>query len=130
MYSKTTDSIRVTVETQFLEDQSSPGDGHYVWAYHIRIENLGAVSVRLKTRYWEVTDGNGETHKVYGEGVVGELPALDPGDVFEYTSGVPLTTPSGIMTGNYQMITDLGDHMKVEIPVFSLDSPYETKSIH
>jgi ApaG protein len=130
MYSKITDSIRVTVETQFLEDQSESDEDHYVWAYHVSIENLGLMSVQLKTRHWEITDGNGQVHKVYGDGVVGEQPTLDAGDIFEYTSGVPLTTPSGIMTGYYQMTTDLGDNIQVDIPAFSLDSPYDLKSIH
>ena len=129
-YTKTTDNIRVSVETQFLDDQSAPADDHYVWAYHISIENLSEISIQLKTRYWEVTDGNGQIHKVHGEGVVGEQPNLEPGDTFEYTSGVPLTTPSGMMTGNYQVVTNLGDTLNVQIPLFSLDSPYETKSIH
>ena len=125
MYSSTTDSITVTVEPVYLDDQSEPDDNHFVWAYHVRIENNGKQTVQLRTRYWQITDGRGRVQEVRGDGVVGEQPVLEPGDVFEYTSGTPLATPSGIMVGSYKMRTDDGDLLNVDIPAFSLDSPYE-----
>ncbi len=125
MYSSTTSSITVTVEPIYLDDQSEPDDNHYVWAYHVRIENNGEKTVQLRTRYWRITDALGRVQEVRGDGVVGEQPVLQPGDVFEYTSGTPLPTPSGIMVGSYKMRADDGHLMDVDIPAFSLDSPYE-----
>ena len=130
MYTQTTQSICVTVEPQFLEDQSSPDEDVYVWAYQVSIENQGNVSVVLKSRQWEITDSLGQVHQVMGDGVVGENPSLEPGESFEYTSGVPLTTPSGIMRGTYKMRTELGDLIDVIIPSFSLDSPYDKGMVH
>src|SRR5690349_22802887 len=87
MYSETTRSIKVTVKPFYLEDQSSPGDNHYVWAYHVRIENHGGETVQLRRRHWRITDGLGRVQEVRGPGVVGEQPVLQPGGTYEYTSG-------------------------------------------
>ena len=130
MYSSTTRSIRVTVEPTFLEDQSSPSEDHYVWAYQVTIENAGEQTVKLLKRYWNITDAMGRVHEVRGEGVVGEQPTLTPGDAFEYTSGTPLGTPSGIMVGSYQMETPAGEQFDIEIPAFSLDSPYQARQLN
>lgn len=126
MYSTTTRSIKVTVKPHFLEDQSSPVDDHFVWAYRVRIENQGGETVRLRQRHWRITDGMGRVQEVRGPGVVGEQPVLAPGQSFEYTSGTPLSTPSGIMVGTYQMETGSGEHFDVDIPAFSLDSPHQS----
>ena len=125
-YSETTRSITVTVEPTYLEDQSSPTEDRYVWAYHVRIENNGAETVQLRRRHWRITDGLGRTQEVRGPGVVGEQPILGPGQSFEYTSGTPLTTPSGIMVGSYEMETRQGENFLIAIPAFSLDSPHQT----
>lgn len=125
MYSATTNAITVTVNPVYLEDQSEPEDGHFVWAYQVRIENNGRTTVQLRSRYWNITDANGLVHEVRGDGVVGEQPILEPGEVFEYTSGTPLQTPSGIMVGSYQMETEDGDWIDVDVPAFSLDSPHQ-----
>jgi len=85
MYSETTRSIKVTVEPFYLEDQSSPVEDHYVWAYHVRIENRGRETVQLRSRYWRITDNRGQVQEVRGPGVVGEQPVLRPGESFEYT---------------------------------------------
>ena len=124
MYHETTRSIRVTVEPFYLEDQSSPSDNHFVWAYQVRIENLGTDTVQLVNRYWRITDSLGRVQEVRGAGVVGEQPTLKPGESFEYTSGTPLPTPSGIMVGSYEMETAQGARFDVAVPAFSLDSPY------
>ena len=126
MYSETTRSIKVTVEPFYLEDQSSPTEDHYVWAYHVRIENCGRETVQLRSRYWRITDNRGQVQEVRGPGVVGEQPVLGPGESFEYTSGTPLPTPSGIMVGAYHMETRGGESFAVRIPAFSLDSPHQT----
>ena len=125
MYSETTHSITVTVEPTFLEDRSSPADHHYVWAYKVRIENKGGETVQLRRRYWRITDAIGRVQEVRGPGVVGEQPILHPGQSFEYTSGTPLNTPSGIMVGTYDMETRDGRSFAVAIPAFSLDSPHQ-----
>ena len=126
MYSEITRDIRITVEPVYLEDQSSPQENHFVWAYHVRIENTGRETVQLRTRYWRITDSYGRVQEVHGPGVVGEQPRLEPGDAFEYTSGTPLTAPSGIMSGSYQMETEAGERFDVTVPAFSLDSPHQT----
>jgi len=124
-YSATTRSIKVVVKPFYLEDQSSPPEDHYVWAYHVRIENHGPETVQLRRRHWRITDALGRMQEVKGAGVVGEQPILKPGEAFEYTSGTPLPTPSGIMVGSYEMETKAGESFAVAIPAFSLDSPHQ-----
>ncbi len=123
MYRARTRDIEVTVEPAYLSDRSAPAKGQYFWAYTITITNSGPRTVQLMTRHWIITDATGRTQEVRGEGVVGEQPLLPPGETFEYTSGVPLPTASGFMTGSYQMVDDSGERFDIEIPVFSLDSP-------
>ena len=125
MYEQQTRQIKVTVKPFYLEDQSSPDENHFVWAYHVRIENGGQDTVQLRNRYWRITDAMGRVQEVRGPGVVGEQPVLNPGDDFEYTSGTPLQTPSGIMVGTYQMEASDGEYFDVDIPAFSLDSPHQ-----
>ncbi len=123
MYTATTNHISVTVYPLYLDDQSVPEEDHYVWAYTIQIENHGEKTVQLINRYWHITDATGGVQEVQGAGVVGEQPVLEPGEVFQYTSGASLHTPSGIMQGHYEMVTTDGDEFAIEIPPFSLDSP-------
>lgn len=125
MYEATTDGIKVTVRPMFLEEQSEPSDNHYVWAYHVTIENLGDRTVQLVNRHWRITDAKGIVQEVRGPGVVGEQPVLASGESFEYTSGTPLSTPSGVMMGTYQMEGPNGAMFDVTVPAFSLDSPHE-----
>jgi len=105
---ETTRDITVTVRPVFLENRSSPLEHQFFWAYFIRIQNNGGEAVRLMRRYWRITDSLGRVHEVRGDGVVGQQPMIEPGETFEYDSGTPLTTPSGIMVGSYQMMTDSG----------------------
>ena len=130
MYERTTRGIRVKVRPNFLESQSDPDDGRFVWAYTVRIENNSSDAVRLRTRYWRITDAKGLTEEVSGAGVVGEQPVIKPGEGYEYTSGAPLATPSGMMVGRYGMETATGETFEVDIPAFSLDSPHEQRKIH
>lgn len=124
-YAETTAGITVEVEPQFLEEQSSPGDGHYVWAYSVRIANNSGEGVQLLSRHWQITDALGRTQEVRGPGVVGEQPHIAPGEAFEYASGAPLATASGMMVGSYELITADGRHFEVAVPAFSLDSPHQ-----
>lgn len=130
MYQKTTRSIQVTVIPLYLNEQSDPHENRYFWAYQVSLENRGSETVQLLTRYWQITDANGKVLEVRGDGVVGEQPILHPNEVFEYTSGTPLSTPSGIMVGRYQMKTSDGESFEVEIPAFSLDSPHDPRQVH
>ncbi len=130
LYSATTHDIRITVHPVFLEEQSAPSESRYVWAYHVVIENQGQETVQLLNRTWRITDALGQLKEVQGPGVVGEQPVLAPGERFEYTSGTPLPTPSGIMVGSYEMQRPNGSLFDAAIPAFSLDSPYETKRIN
>ncbi len=125
MYQAETRSIVISVSPKYLEDQSDPETGHYVWTYHVKIENRGQEGVQLRSRHWRITDTTGICHEVRGPGVVGVEPVIQPGEVFEYTSGTPLSTPSGLMFGTYQMETVSGERFDAVIPAFSLDSPHQ-----
>ncbi|MDR6754971.1 ApaG protein [Mycoplana sp. BE70] len=130
MYRALTRDIEVTVEPYFLEEQSDPDDSRYVWGYRIVIANHSDATVRLMTRYWHITDQNGLVDEVSGPGVVGEQPVLGPGDTYEYSSGCPLDTPSGVMFGHYQMETTSGEAFEVTIPAFSLDAPGQSRTLN
>jgi ApaG protein len=130
-YEETTREVRVSVRSYFLADQSRPDDNHFVWAYRVRIENQGAMPVKLLRRTWHITDARGRTQHVHGPGVVGEQPLLGPGQSFEYTSGTPLDTPSGFMVGVYHMVVPAsGENFDVAVPAFSLDSPHQDGRVH
>lgn len=130
MYTAVTRNIQVTVLPEFLAGQSDPQEGRYVWAYTIEIANMGDIDVQLTARHWEITDASGHVEHVRGPGVVGEQPVLKPGEAFRYRSGCPLATPSGIMLGSYRMIDADGRAFDVEIPPFSLDSPYAKRVLN
>ena len=122
-YTAITRGIAVSVEPSYLEARSSPGSSQYFWAYRVIIENQGRETVQLLNRHWMITNARGELTEVKGPGVVGEQPVLKPGESYEYTSGAPLYTPSGMMGGAYQMESDSGECFDIEIPTFSLDLP-------
>jgi len=109
MYRTVTRTIEVKVAPRFLPDRSSPENGYFFWAYTITLTNLGSETVQLKTRHWRITDALGRLQEVRGAGVIGKEPVLKPGEDFEYTSGVPLPTPSGFMAGTYGMVTAAGE---------------------
>jgi ApaG protein len=130
MYHAITEQVHVSVRPQFLENQSQPDEGRYMWSYTITVENHGVETITLRTRHWVITDGLGRRQDVQGDGVVGEQPTLMPGQRFEYTSGCPLQTPSGMMVGSYGMVTATGRAFDVAIPAFSLDSPHDRHSVN
>ena len=123
LYTAITRGIAVSVEPAYLEAESSPGSSQYFWAYRVIIENQGREAVQLLSRHWMITNARGELTEVKGPGVVGEQPVLKPGESYEYTSGAPLNTPSGMMGGAYQMESESGVRFDIEIPTFSLDRP-------
>ena len=130
MYRATTRGIEVTVEPAFSEERSALDSGAYFWTYTIEIVNRSAETVQLINRQWRIVDALGKTFEVEGPGVVGEQPVLDPGESFRYTSGVPLATPSGMMSGSYEMRTGSGELFEAEVPAFSLDVPDATPTIN
>ena len=123
MYRAVTRQIEVTVEPNFLPERSAVDRGQYFWSYTITITNFGSETVQLKRRHWIITDANGRQQEIRGDGVIGEQPVLAPGERHKYTSGVPLTTASGFMTGRYQMVSESGEQFEIEVPTFSLDGP-------
>jgi ApaG protein len=129
-YEEITRDIKIAVEPNFLEDQSEPEESRYLWSYRVIIENKSALTVQLLSRYWRITDARGRIHEVRGEGVIGEQPVIAPGRAYEYTSGAPLETASGFMTGTYHMRASTGENFEVGIPMFALESPYEAHRMH
>ena len=124
MYEQVTEGIRVLVTPQFLPDESAPEESRFMWAYTIEINNLSHRTVQLINRYWRIVDGRGGVQEVRGEGVVGKQPTLMPGEGFAYTSGCPLTTPSGMMGGHYEMVdVSSGEDFIAVVPTFALESP-------
>ena len=129
-YRAVTRRIEVKATPRFMPERSSPENGYFFWAYTIMLTNLGEETVQLKTRHWRITDAHGRLQEVRGAGVVGEQPVLKPGQHFEYTSGVPLHTPSGFMVGTYGMVTEAGASFDIDIPAFSLDSSHAERTIN
>jgi ApaG protein len=130
IYQESTHDVVVAVSPEYLPDHSDPDEGRFVWAYHVRIENHGATAVQLLYRHWRIADGIGGAHDVVGDGVVGEQPVLEPGDSYTYSSGTPLATASGFMSGRFNMIRADGLRFDVEVPAFSLDGFDRPSSVH
>jgi len=123
MDTPTAPKINISVDTSYLESQSDSEDDRYVFAYTVTIQNHGTIPAKLMTRHWIITDANGKTQEVKGQGVVGEQPHLKPGEGFQYTSGTMLETPVGTMHGSYQMVTDEGVEFEADIDLFTLSAP-------
>ena len=130
MYEAVTREIRVRVTPAYLEDKSTPTEGYFFWAYKVDIVNEGHEPVQLRSRFWRIIDAVGRSEEVRGPGVVGQTPTIQPGECFSYTSGCPLTTPSGIMSGSYQMSSARSTLFDIVIPAFSLDSPFAIRSVN
>ena len=120
----TTRGIRIQVQSFYDEERSSPSESYYFFAYRVRISNVGGETAQLVSREWIITDGNGDTQRIQGPGVVGEQPVLAPGEEFEYTSFCPLPTPVGAMHGSYLMALPNGENFEAEIAPFSLAMPH------
>ena len=130
MYEAITHGIRINVSPQYLENESSPEEQRYFWAYTIIIKNESENTVQLRSRYWHITDSRGRVQEVRGPGVVGETPTLKPGESFSYTSGCPLSEPSGIMVGKFTMVDQNDETFDVDVPAFSLDSPTSHNTVN
>lgn len=130
VYKKQTDSIYVTAAPEYQNSRSLPFENIHIWSYHICIENKSSHTVQLINRHWQIIDAGGQVRDVIGAGVIGQQPVLEPGDKFEYTSDTSLTTPSGMMLGTYEMLTNTGEMLTIEIPTFSLDCPHIKESMN
>ena len=119
-----TNNVRVEVESQYAPERSQPLQNEWFFHYTVRITNEGDDTIQLLSRHWIITDATGQMQEVRGPGVVGEQPVLGPGEAFQYKSGCPLKTSTGVMHGTYQMVTESGDHFDVEIAPFALHEPY------
>jgi len=115
--------ISIEVATDYVQEQSEPDVGRYVFAYTITIANMGDRAAQLLSRHWVITDANGKVQEVSGDGVVGEQPRLNPGESFRYSSGAVLETPVGAMQGRYRMQADNGTNFDAPIPPFTLAVP-------
>lgn len=115
--------ISIEVVTDYIDDQSEPDVGRYVFGYTITISNRGNIPAKLLSRHWVITDANGKVQEVSGDGVVGEQPNLSPGEKFSYSSGAVLETPVGAMQGCYRMEAENGTSFDAPIPPFTLAVP-------
>lgn len=115
--------VDVSAKTFYIEEQSEPEAGRFVFAYTITINNSGDVAARLTHRHWHITDANGSVEEVHGEGVIGKQPYLKPGETFQYSSGAVIKTPVGAMQGYYDMLCDDGSHFRATINPFTLSVP-------
>jgi ApaG protein len=126
MQTRVTNGIKVSVISKYEPDYSSPVQQHYVFTYRIFIENKSEYTVQLLARHWYIYDSNGKVIEVQGEGVIGQQPVLEPGEIHQYVSGSNLKTSMGKMKGHYLMerVFD-GAKFEVEIPEFSLIVPFK-----
>ena len=121
-----TKNVVIRVEPEYLSEQSNPYDSRFFWAYTVEIDNQGIEDLTVTERFWQIADSRGQVHEVRGNGVVGENPVVKPGEIFRYTSGAPLSAPSGMMRGTYTVKEAIsGKSYDVNIPAFTLDSPHE-----
>jgi ApaG protein len=125
LYEQRTDDVVIRVEPEFLAEQSNPRDSRFIWAYTVEIDNQSEHDLTVTERFWQIADSRGQVQEVRGDGVVGETPTVKAGTVFRYTSGAPLTAPSGMMRGSYRMTAEGGESFEVAVPTFLLDSPHE-----
>ncbi len=125
LYEQRTKDVIIRVEPEFLAEQSSAVDSRFIWAYTVEIDNQGEKDLTVTERFWQIADSRGQVQEVRGAGVVGEKPVVRPGEIFRYTSGAPLTAPSGMMRGTYKVQDTDGESYDVDIPTFLLDSPHE-----
>ncbi len=124
-YEQRTDDVIVRVVPEFLAEQSNPSDSRFIWAYSVEIDNQSDRDLTVTDRFWQIADSSGQVQEVRAAGVVGETPMVKSGETFRYTSGAPLTAPSGMMRGSYTMRTESGESFDIIVPTFLLDSPHE-----
>lgn len=126
----TTNDVKVAVSPEYLENHSDPDSSQFVWAYHVEIENASQDTIQILSRHWRITDSNGNSQEIVGDGLVGQKPTLRPGETFDYSSGTPLTTSSGFMSGTFHAISEKSGRFEITVPAFALDDPLGAKKLH
>jgi ApaG protein len=119
--------IEVRVVSVFRPEESRLSDleeKHYVFSYHVEIENQGHRPLQLLSRHWWILDGNDRVREVEGDGVVGQQPLISPGETFTYSSYCVLPTPTGVMRGKYFLVAGDGERVEAVIPTFHLSAPH------
>ena len=129
-YEQRTKNVIVRVEPEFLAEQSNPAESRFIWAYTVEIDNQSGRDITVTDRFWQIADSSGHVQEVRAAGVVGETPNVKAGEVFRYTSGAPLTAPSGMMRGSYTVRSESGECFDIIVPTFLLDSPHEGLSLN
>ena len=125
-----TNDVCVEVRPEYLKEHSDPEAQQFVWAYHVTIKNTGNDTVQILSRHWKITDSNGETQQIVGDGLVGQKPTLQPGESFNYSSGTPLRSPSGFMSGLFHAITQRQGRFNIVVPAFALDELLTSQKLH
>ena len=120
-------NIAISVISRYVSEQSDSKNKHYVFSYTITIENRSLSAFQLISRHWLIQNAAGHVEEVYGDGVVGKQPIINPGDNFSYSSGSVLNTEVGTMEGRYFMLDTKGKEFEVLIPKFVLSIP---RTIH
>ena len=115
--------IKINVKTNFLPDLSKIEKSIYYFLYEISIKNESNNKVKLISRHWNIYNSYGEVKKIDGEGVIGQKPVIDSGEIFTYNSYCPINTAFGSMDGFYTMTDHEKNIFKVKIPEFSLILP-------
>ena len=129
-YEQRTENVIVRVAPEFLAEQSNPSDSRFIWAYTVEIDNQSQHDLTVMERFWQIADSRGQVQEVRGAGVVGETPVVKSGETFRYTSGAPLTAPSGMMRGSYTVCHDDGTSFDIAVPTFLLDSPHDAHRLN
>ena len=130
VYHSASNDIIITLTPTFMPHHSNIDDSLFVWYYQVQIENRSDSPIQITNRFWKIIDAYSRITEVTGSGIGGEQPILNPNELYEYTSAVPLSTPSGFMSGHYIVESADGNEFNVEIPAFSLDSPYVNQSLN
>lgn len=120
MYARESHGFKTTVEPEYVSEETSSGKTYYIYSYTVSIENIGKKPCQLMSRHWQVRDGEGFEEHVVGDGVIGKQPMIRPGETFTYTSGCPLSTPTGNMRGKYSMLGPDDEEFDIKIPLFFL----------
>ena len=80
-YEAETNGICIRVRPVFIDEQSSPADDRFLWAYHVEIENRAGRTLQLMTRHWRITDGDGRVQLVDGPEGIAKAKIKDPSKV-------------------------------------------------
>ena len=120
-----TEGVRIQAAAQYMQSESDPDRGRFIFVYRIRMHNQSDRTVQLITRHWVIIDGNGRREDVHGDGVVGKQPILSPGETFEYTSYCPLRTDWGTMEGHFTFLDEAGGPFRAMVGRFYMATSAE-----